>query len=268
MVEEFYFGIGDGSSKRAIEKLAPRKLNIMINYASKVRAVPRNTERLFVDSGGFSFFYKLNGYPDAPINYLRFVYRVKADYFANRDFPTLPFILERLGMTVREAQMKTIENQITLMGLIEDYYPKLKPKFVAVLQGWTLDDYLFMLDYMREHGLLTKRIGLGSMVRKGKEKALRKYIVAIREELPRKYQLHGFGIKFKMLSFKEVWEALYSVDSLAYKYPVRREWLKGVPVQKKLEMAILEWISKYETLKALHSTQTTLTVFNNKTNAL
>ena len=40
--------------------------------------------------------------------------------------------------------------------------------------------------------------------------------------------------------------------------------LKNIPVQKKLEMAILEWILKYETLKARHSTQTTLTVFSKK----
>jgi hypothetical protein len=252
-LEEFFFGVSSGSTKKALEKLAPRKFNIMINYASKVRAVPKNVNKLFVDSGGFSFVYKLNDYPDSPKDYLRFVYRVGADYFANRDYPAHPQVLKKLGITVRESQMRTIENQIRIMELLEDYYPKLKPRFVAVLQGWELEDYLWMLDYMREHGLLTPLIGLGSMVRN--DGTPRKYIVAIRKELPRKYRLHGFGIKFSLLKHKEVWDALYSADSLAYHFHVRKNWVKDIPLQKQLEEAIKNWILQFESLKVRHSRQ-------------
>lgn len=40
MVELFFFGVGEGSSRKAIESFAPRRFNIMINYASAVRPIP------------------------------------------------------------------------------------------------------------------------------------------------------------------------------------------------------------------------------------
>lgn len=70
MVELFFFGVGEGSSRKAIESFAPRRFNIMINYASAVRPIPKNVNKLFVDSGGFSFFFKLREYPDPHEKYL------------------------------------------------------------------------------------------------------------------------------------------------------------------------------------------------------
>ena len=254
VVELFFFGVGEGSSKLAIESLAPRRFNIMINYAAKARPIPKNTDRLFVDSGGFSFFYKMREYPDSHLNYLRFVYRVKADFFANRDYPCEPQVRARWGVTARENQLRTIENQVKIMDLLDDYYPKLKPRFVAVLQGWTLDDYLWMLDYMKEHGLLTELIGLGTMCRRGQEKQIRDYIIAIRKELSRKYKLHGFGIKFSVLEYKEVWDALYSADSLAYRYGIDR--VKDPrPIKEQIREQLLKWIANFEYLANVHSKQ-------------
>jgi len=255
MVESFFFGVADGSSKLAIENFAPRKFNIMINYASAKRPIPKNTDKLFVDSGGFSFFYKLREYPDGHLDYLRFVYKVKADFFANRDYPNEPQVRKKWGVTVRENQVKTIENQVQIMELMDNYYPKLRPKFVAVLQGWSLDDYLWMLDYMKEHGLLTKHIGLGTMCRRGQEQQIRKYILAIRKELPRKYKLHGFGIKFGVLKHKDVWDALYSADSLAYRYHIKKNWKENISIQEQITEVIKKWLYKLEELEKKHNSQ-------------
>ena len=257
-MELFFFGVAEGSARKAIESFAPRRFNVMVNYASAVRPIPRNRDKLFVDSGGFSFFFKLREYPDSHLNYLRYVYRVKADYFANRDYPNEPQVRQKWGVTVRENQMKTIENQMKIMDLLDDYYPKLKPKFVAVLQGWELDDYLWMLDYMKEHGLLTDLIGLGTMCRRGQEQQIRKYILTIRKELPRKYKLHGFGIKFGVLKYKDVWDALYSADSLAYRYHIRKNWKEGISIQEQIEQVLSKWVADLDNLFEVHTSQATL----------
>lgn len=253
-MQHFFFGVGDGSSKLAIESFAPRKFDIMINYATRVRSVPKNVNKLFIDSGGFSFFFKMKEYPDSYLNYLRFVYRKKADYFANRDYPNEPQVRQKWGVTVRENQLRTIENQVKIMELIDTYYPKLKPRFVAVLQGWFLDDYLWMLDYMKEHGLLTNLIGLGTMCRRGQEKQIREYILAIRKELPRKYKLHGFGLKFGVLRYKDVWESLYSADSMAYRYGIDR--VKDPrPIKEQIKERLQKWINELDRLQYMYKDQ-------------
>lgn len=224
-MERFFFGVVNGSGKKALESLN-RPVDAMINYASKYRTPPKNTRWLFIDSGGFSFFFRLSDFPDPHGKYLEFVLRRLGKYknvlFANRDYPCEPEVRKKWGRTVRDNQMKTIENQIEIQNLIDDQYPELKDHFVAVLQGWTLDDYLWMLDYMREHGLLTGVLGLGTMCRRGQEKQIRRYILAIRENTPKKVGLHAFGVKFTVLKYPDVREALFSADSNAYQYGIVR----------------------------------------------
>ena len=237
----FFFGVGDGSTKKAFESLAPRKFNIMINYATKARSVPKNTNLLFIDSGGFSFFYRMKEFPIPHEHYLEFVLKKNANFFANRDYPCEPAVREKWGRTVRENQMKTIENQIAIQDLIDDQYPELKKKFVAVLQGWELDDYLWMLDYMKEHGLLTNLIGLGTMCRRGQEVQIRRYILAIRKNLHKKYKLHAFGVKFGVLRYPDVREALWSADSLAYRYGIDKV-KNSKPIWIQIRQKILQWL--------------------------
>ena len=257
-MELFFFGVADGSARKAIENFSPRRFNIMINYATKVRPIPRNTAKLFIDSGGYSFFFKLREYPDPHERYLEFVLKKNADFFANRDYPCEPEVLKQTGKTVREHQLKTIENQIAIQDIIDDQYPELRNRFVAVLQGWTIGEYLHMLDEMKSQGLLTKLIGIGSVCRRGQEKQIRKIITTLRAELPRKYGLHAFGVKFSVLKYKDVWDGLYSADSLAYRYYVRKNWQEGISIQEQLEQILSKWISRLDSLTTAHSNQKVL----------
>ena len=257
-MELFFFGVGEGSSRKAIESFAPRRFNVMVNYASAVRPIPKNRDKLFIDSGGYSFFFKLREYPDPHEKYLEFVLKKNADFFANRDYPCEPEVLRQTGRTVRENQLKTIENQIAIQDLINDQYPELKNRFVAVLQGWTIEEYLHMLDEMKSQGLLTKLIGIGSVCRRGQEKQIRKIITTLRVELPRKHGLHAFGVKFSVLRYKDVWDALYSADSLAYRYHIRKNWQEGISIQEQIERVLSKWVSRLDNLEKMHSSQMTL----------
>jgi len=254
MVSEFYFGCGEGNTKKAIEHINSR-VSVMINYATKVKPIPKNKLKVFVDSGGFSFFFKMKEYTTPHKHYLEFVEKKNADFFANRDYPCEPELLKKNKTTVRENQEKTIKNQIEIMDLIDDEFPNLRSKFVAVVQGWKIEEYLWMLDRMKEQGLLTKRIGIGSICRRGKEQEIRKIITEIRKNLPRKYKLHGFGIKFGVLKYKDVWDALTSADSLAFRFLITNN---GTPIWLQIKEKIENWLKKLEQLKIKHENQTTL----------
>lgn len=257
-MDEFYFGVADGSAKIAIERL-DYPVNILINYASKVRIIPKNRKKLLIDSGGFSFFFRLQEYQDSCRDYLNFVLKKDADYFANRDYPCEPELLRKNRTTVRENQEKTIRNQIEIMELLDNDFHILKRKFVAVLQGWKVEEYLNMLDLMKEQGLLTKRIGIGSICRRGQINEIRKIIFSIRKSLPKKYELHAFGTKLTALKFPDVWDSLRSVDSSAYRFMVG--YLNGdgeKSISEQIYDRILKWEEKFKKIEKRHKFQTRL----------
>jgi len=260
----FFFGISNGSGKKALEQYAPQKVDVMINYAATFRTPPRNTGWLFIDSGGFSFFFKLKDYPDPHEKYLEFVLRrVKSGkyervLFANRDYPCEPEVRKKWSRTVRDNQLKTVENQLAIQELIEDQYPELKDSFVAVLQGWTFDDYVWMLDYMKDHGLLTRVVGLGTMCRRGEEHQIRKYVIKLRELAPKRVGFHAFGVKFRVLQYPDVREALFSADSLAYQYLIVRGG-GHKPIWYQYKKVLDEWMWKLNSYSV--SRQASLTEF-------
>jgi len=253
MVDEFYFGCGDGSTKKALEIVGP--MNVIINYASKIHTSPKNRLKLFVDSGGFSFFFKLKDYPTSHRKYLEFVLKKNADFFANRDYPCEPELLKRWGRTVKENQTLTIKNQIRILELIEKEFYMLKDRFVTVIQGWKVEEYLDMLDRMKELGLLTKRIAIGSVCRRGQTQEIRKIITEIRKNLPRKYELHAFGVKFDVLEYKDVWDALTSADSMAFRFMIVNN---GTPIWLQVKEKIESWNKRLEQLRRKHGLQKTL----------
>ena len=250
----FFFGCAEGSAKMAFEEL-PYKFNIMVNYATKYRAIPKNRDLLFIDSGGYSFFFKNMDYSDPHIKYLQYVLNKGADFFANRDYPCEPELIRKNNTTVRENQIRTINNQIQIMDLIDSYFPELRDKFVAVIQGWEIDEYLWMLDYMKDHGLLTDLIGIGSVCRRNQDRQIRKIITTIRDNLPKKYKLHAFGVKMGVLKYKDVWDSLYSCDSLAYRYFIRKK--DNVTIKDR----IIKWVYMLNELQEKHNTTIPITSF-------
>ena len=156
---------------------------------------------------------------------------------------------------MKENQERTIKNQIEIMNLIDDKFPNLKTKLVAVVQGWKFEEYLEMIDKLKEQDLLTKRIAIGSICRRGQTNEIRKIISEIRENLPKKHEIHAFGIKFSLLRFKDVWDALTSVDSLAFRYMIVNN---GTPIWLQVKRRIEQWIEKIQYLEKKHSQQKTI----------
>ena len=254
-MKAFYFGCGNGESHFAIRN-ADRPINVMVNYASKVRYFPTaNVALRFVDSGGYSFFHRDGVFDQRLDKYLKFVRRHNADYFANRDYPCEPELLKKRGSTTLQNQALTLHNQVELEIFIEDEYPDLFNRFVAVLQGWTLDDYIFMADFLNDRGLLTDLVGIGSVCRRNATSELKSIILGLKEQFP-VLNFHGFGIKFDVLKDAEVWDALYSADSMAYQFGLGQSWMRellaGLSKSDYVLMKLNEWLSKLQDLEKLH----------------
>jgi len=191
--------------------------NVMINYATGNNKPWRHIENLFIDSGGYSFMKGKGEYSTSDAEYLGFVKQAKPEVFALRDYPCEPDVRDKLNRTVEEHQRMTLERHRSLLDLWDDaWWTKAQP--VSVIQGWELEDYVHHLDQLRDNGVLTEYVGIGSVCRRHEDQDLLRIIQRIRQELGPKHKLHAFGVKKNILRFPEALKALDSADSMAYEY--------------------------------------------------
>jgi hypothetical protein len=216
---EFFFGAASGQSRAALQKL--EEPNVMLSHATRDNDPWDGIERLFVDSGAFSYFAPapkgkgLSDYPTDDRDYLDWVREVAPTYWATRDYPCEPELLDYHDRTVVTHQQYTTERTIELFDLADDL-GDVPGQRLAVLQGWSLQDYLDHLDQLRDHGLITDRLGIGSVCRRNREAEIRRIVLAVRDELPSSVELHAFGVKQHSLQYPDVLDALASADSNAF----------------------------------------------------
>jgi len=176
-----------------------------------------------MDSGAFSEI-NINGrYTFTPEEYLRYVEMHQPSLFFNMDYMCEPFVLERTGLTVKEHQARTIDNQIKIMDLLDKY--DIRGEFAGCIQGWQIEDYLTHIDDLKKNGLITRRMGVGSVCRRNSKNQILEVLRAIKNELPA-VKLHGFGVKTDILKEPVVYECLDSCDSMAWSFDGRREETK------------------------------------------
>lgn len=214
----FYFGAASGSSRKALRQL--EEPNVMLNYATKNNRPWDGIDRLFIDSGGYSFMKGMGEYETSDETYLAFVREHAPELFAYRDYPCEPEILAEHGRTVEDHQQRTLARHIRLADLVDEKPPDSRP--VAVLQGWTIDDYLRCIDRFEAHGVLTDYVGIGSVCRRNREAEIRRIILAVADALPSGTDLHAFGVKGSVLQYADVRSALASADSQSYE--MQAQW--------------------------------------------
>ena len=212
----FYFGAASGSSRAALRQL--EEPNVLINYATQNNEPWDAIERLFVDSGGYSFMKgKGKGeYTTTDTDYLDYVKRVAPERFALRDYPCEEDVLDEYDRTVRDHQRMTVERHRDLLNAIDDRRIDARP--TSVLQGWDVEQYLTHLDDLRDAGALCKDVAVGSVCRRGQATQIRSVLRAIREALASKHTLHAFGVKTTILSDPQMFEVIDSADSLSFDF--------------------------------------------------
>lgn len=225
----FYFGAASGSSRKALKKA--EESHVMVSYATKMNGRIGAEDVHFTDCGGAPDSFKdgdlaeKGDYVTPDAEYVEYVQDVDADLWTLRDYPCEDEVLQQHDRTVAEHQGMTTERHRSLLNLAEDAGVDGQP--VSVLQGQTLDEYLSHYDQMRDAGVLTDYVGIGSVCRRHAEDEIQKIVTGIRDELPERYRLHAFGVKIPVLEKPGVLNALSSADSCAYDYGLMMEAIYG-----------------------------------------
>lgn len=240
---EFYWTVASGGSHKALReafstdvdvdgKPIPNPDRCMVSYATQNNR-PWSGPSWFIDSGGYSMMHGMGEYDTTPREYVEYVAAIETgrdgavqsnpgvdtdavdvERYALRDWPCEPDILRKYGRTVEEHQQRTVRDHIRTLEAADDVGVNADP--VAVLQGWDVRDYLRHIDMYRDHGLVTDRVGVGSVCRRNVTSQLRAIIQQIRDALPPRVSIHGFGIKRQVLEDGETVAVLGSADSGAW----------------------------------------------------
>lgn len=224
----FYYGAASGSARKALQQL--EEPNVIINYATEHNRPWPGVERLFIDSGGYSFAHGVGEYPTSDWEYLDYLAGLEAAYgrapdvYALRDYPCSPGILEQLDRDVRDQQRMTTERHVSLLEQLEggdrDDVPG-EP--MTVVQGWAPHEYLAHIDELRDRGVLLDRVGVGSLVRQSAGPEIREILRAVARALPSRCSIHAFGIKAEVLRYDILHDVLDSADSQSFDYASRMD---------------------------------------------
>lgn len=242
-----YWGVASGSSVKALRIAStnevitdhghtinganfPTPRHIELSYATENRTSIWKGPSWFIDCGGYS---ELTGSDDGTyqsslrdyIDYLlKHIERgVDIQYWALRDWPVTDELLREHGRTERDHQRWTVKDHHRSLRLAHEtgLIDKEGVEPICVLQGQDVAGYLFHLDLLRESGLLTDHICIGSA------KSLNRWEVediaeAVRKELPSKHTLHGLGVTQQTLAHPGVREHFDTFDTQVWNHETNR----------------------------------------------
>lgn len=135
-----------------------------------------------------------------------------------QDFMCEPWVLQKVGATVREHQLATVERFDALKACdVAGVY------IMPVLQGYDPADYV---EHLRDYGgrlPMGAWVGVGSVCkRNGDKRAIEAVLVAIKRARP-DLRLHGFGLKTTALQSSVVVALLETADSMAWSFAARKQ---------------------------------------------
>lgn len=168
-----------------------------------------------MDSGAFSELSRHGKWTVSATAYARDVRRYRDEvgklaWAAPQDWMCEPHIVAATGLSVREHQIRTVDNLVELRAIAPDL------PIVPVLQGWTLGDYLRCMEIYRQRGIDLRReplVGLGSVCRRQATDEIGEIVQTLASHGIR---LHGFGVKTAGL--RRYGRYLASADSLAWSF--------------------------------------------------
>lgn len=234
----FVWTVASGSSRKAL-RLAQKETTVeceyrdesidlseysapeiaMLSFATK-NNTPWAGPEWFIDSGGYSTLSADGSYEQSPEDYIQFIAEheqrkgVEIGKFALRDWACEPDLLRENDRSERLHQNWTIRDHCECLRYADEYGIDAEP--VAVLQGYDLRDYQHHLDYYRDHGLLTDTVGIGSVCKRTNIEEIRSIVSTLRDELPSRVSIHGFGVERELIEHQDVVNALDSVDTAAW----------------------------------------------------
>ncbi|UIP01726.1 hypothetical protein Hbl1158_16865 (plasmid) [Halobaculum sp. CBA1158] len=248
---QFWAGAASGSSRQMLAKAqkwmdGARPSRIMVNYQTKMsdRDSRWRDYDLFIDPGAYSMFAPiaqgLAEYPETTETYLHDIGRVQPDRYAWRDYVCEDDVLEHHGWTTEQQQQRTLEAHIECADLHDDLGISAEP--VAVVQGSEPADYVEHAEQLADHGLVTERVGIGTMCGRNDVEVCEDIVSAVRSVLP-ETELHAFGLDRRCYQSEYIIDEISSTDSLAYCYQYRRPegWKRWEFVLQKYLLHRSDW---------------------------
>jgi hypothetical protein len=238
MIQEFYYG----TSWHWPLPYLPRVM-LSYNYVRKLKMPWKIEIPFMMDSGAYSVILKYGKYPYTTEEYAKGIEKWHPDIAWTMDYPCEPSVREKGNYDPIQAQEMTNQNQVKLLDL--------NVNTQMVVQGWEISDYLVNLDKIKEQGLLTECLGIGSICRRGQTTQIARIIRAIHSNVPEWIKLHGFGVKISILSDTDARFYLYSADSMSWaieafgKYENNGKGAKGKRIVDKLPV-LQTYIQKIE----------------------
>lgn len=228
----FYFTVASGGTRKALRQAQrstktrafgetldlsefPRPEHVMLSFATKNNTLWTGPE-WNIDSGGYSLLAgepDLEHDPEEYVDYLAANER-RVDRAALPDYPCEPTLRDERQSTVREHQVLTINDHLDTLDLWESRGLDITP--MPVVQGWTVEDYVWHADYYMDHGFPLDTVGIGSVCRRGQVAEVRQIAQRLGQVLPNSTRIHAFGIKEEVLFDNATLAAVDSSDSAAW----------------------------------------------------
>jgi hypothetical protein len=120
------------------------------------RSYPRPRVRMFLDSGGFTFFSRWGDYPFSRDEYMGLVEHYDPLLWASLDYPCEPGVCRSHNQTNYDRIERTLDN-------LAYFSTRQKWGMIPVVQGYTLDERRYCVREMLRRGLAREYMALGSL---------------------------------------------------------------------------------------------------------
>lgn len=175
----------------------------------RTRPAPAQCRPLFADCGGFYFAFKGRDYPFGPDQYVTWLRAMRPDYAATMDYPCEAEIAAD-GAAVVARQRRTLAHAETLLAYDVPW------QWLPVLQGRTVDQYVYHARMYRDAQLATPLMGIGSLCRRTRIADILAIVNALHDALPTT-RFHLFGVKALIFRQRDALPAcVFSADSGAW----------------------------------------------------
>ena len=175
----------------------------------RATGITKPKQEWFMDSGAFTYLKENGKFPYTVGSYLGAVSKFNPSYFACMDWCCEPSVRIRTKHTVDAHIALTVESGMELIDFD-------KNRFVMVIQGWEWNDYISCLEQIKEQGLFTPVMGVGTICGRTDAKQVFDILKSIRAEIPDWVKLHCFGLSLNLLRFKEIYDRVDSVDTFSW----------------------------------------------------
>ncbi len=179
-----------------------------------------------MDSGAFSEVSMHGGYRSTVAEYAAEIKRWSKNgnllAAVSQDFMCEDFIVKKTGLSVAEHQRLTVERYDQLLACdTGGVY------IMPVLQGYSPAEYRRCVQLYGDRLKPGMWVGVGSICKRNTQPfSIWRVLDTILDERP-DLKLHGFGLKLTALEDEHIRKLLYTADSMAWSFAVRRQGRNG-----------------------------------------